>query len=115
MNRKILVAKAQELTEILFATSPFKERRRDFNVWALAPPAAQSGVSRPSTGTYRDSPLGVTYDAFRSERYVLTYDNNDWRRIASSAPYDFVEILTNTETYGGGGIYGLYSYGGRQQ
>ena len=40
---------------------------------------------------------------------MLTYDNDAMRKIASSAPYDFVEILTNTETYGGGGIYGLYS------
>ena len=103
------IAKAQEMTDVLFATSPFKERQEDFNVWALAPAAAQSGVSRPSTGTYRDSPIGATYDAFRSERYVLTLDNKKWRRIASSTPYDFVEILTNTETYGGGGIYGLYS------
>ena len=100
---------ARALTDLLFSTSPFRERRTDFNVWALAPPAAESGVSRPSTGTYRDSPVGATYDAFRSERYVLTNANNDWRRIASSAPYDFVEILTNSETYGGGGIYGLFS------
>lgn len=103
------VAKAHELADVLFSTSPFRERREDFNVWALAPAAAQSGVSRPSTNTYRDSPVGATYDAFRSERYVLTFDNKSWRRIASSTPYDFVEILTNTETYGGGGIYGLYS------
>jgi hypothetical protein len=103
------IAKAREMTDVLFATSPFKERRDDFNVWALAPAAAQSGVSRPSTGTYRDSPIGATYDAFRSERYVLTLENKKWRRIASSTPYDFVEILTNSETYGGGGIYGLYS------
>lgn len=103
------VRKARELTELLFATSPFKERRSDFNVWALAPPAAKSGVSRPSTGIYRDSPVGATYDAFRSERYVLTNDNREWRRIASSTPYDFVEILTNSEVYGGGGIYGLFS------
>lgn len=102
------IARASELTEELFATSPFKERRSDFNVWAIAPATALSGVSRPSTHTYRDTPLGVTYDAFRSERYVLTTDNKSMRRIASSAPYDFVEILTNTETYGGGGIYGLY-------
>jgi len=102
------VARAKEMTEILFATSPFKERRSDFNVWAIAPPAAQSGVSRPSTGIYRDTPIGATYDAFRSERYVLTNDNKAFRRIASSVPYDFVEILTNSETYGGGGIYGLY-------
>jgi len=102
------IASASRLTEELFATSPFKERRSDFNVWALAPATAVSGVSRPSTHTYRDTPLGVTYDAFRSERYVLTTDNKSMRRIASSAPYDFVEILTNTDTYGGGGIYGLY-------
>jgi hypothetical protein len=103
------VARAHELAEALFSTSPFRERRNDFNIWALAPPARESGVSRPSTGTYRDSPIGATYDAFRSERYVLTYDNREWRQIASSTPYDFVEILTNTETYGGGGIYGLFS------
>ncbi len=66
-------------------------------------------MSRPSTGIYRDSPIGATYDAFRSERYVLTDNNREWRRIASSTPYDFVEILTNSETYGGGGIYGLFS------
>lgn len=102
------IARAREMTEILFAASPFRERRSDFNVWALAPPAAQSGVSRPSTGIYRDTPLGTSYDAFRSERYVLTYDNQSFRRIASSVPYDFVEILVNSETYGGGGIYGLY-------
>jgi len=103
------LAKARELTDILFATSPFRERRDDFNIWAIAPAAARSGVSRPSTGTYRDSPIGATYDAFRSERYILTFDNKSMRRIASSAPYDFIEILTNTEIYGGGGIYGLFS------
>ncbi len=101
--------KARELTEALFATSPFMERRSDFNVWALAPPSVQSGVSRPSTNTYRDSPVGATYDAFRSGRYILTNKNKAWRRIASSVSYDFVELLTNSDTYGGGGIYGLFS------
>jgi hypothetical protein len=42
------VAKARELADILFTTSPFKERKDDFNVWALAPATAESGVSRPS-------------------------------------------------------------------
>lgn len=100
---------ARRMTEVLFNTSPFKERRRDFNVWALCPPAAESGVSRPSTGVYHDSPLGATYDAFGSERYVLTFDNRALRRAASFAPYEFVEILVNNRTYGGGGIHNLYS------
>jgi hypothetical protein len=102
-------ADARRLTEVLFATSPFKEHRRDFNVWALCPPAAESGISRPSTGSYRDSPLGATYDTFGSERYVLTFDNHALRRVAQFAPYEFIEILANNRTYGGGGIFNLYS------
>ncbi len=102
-------ADARRLTEALFATSPFKERRKDFNVWALCPPASESGISRPSTGIYRDSPLGATYDAFGSERYVLSFENRAMRKVAAFAPYEFIEILTNTRTYGGGGIFNLYS------
>jgi hypothetical protein len=102
-------ADARRLTEVLFSTSPFKENRQSFNVWALAPPAAESGISRPSTGVYRDSPLGATYDAFGSERYVLTFENRALRRAAQFAPYEFIEVLVNNRTYGGGGIFNLYS------
>jgi len=100
---------ARRLVDVLFATSPFKERQRDINVWGLCPPAAQSGVSRPSQRIYRRSPLGTTYDAFDSERYILTFENKAFRDIAANAPYDVVEILVNSGTYGGGGIFGLYS------
>ena len=99
---------ARRLTEMLFAVSPFKERRADFNVWALCPPTEESGISRPSTGIHRRSRVGATYDAFGSERYVLTFENRSFRDVASFAPYEFVEILTNSRTYGGGGIFGLY-------
>ena len=100
---------ARRLMTTLLATSPFKERQSDINVWGLVPPAAQSGVSRPSQHIYRRSPVGATYDAFDSERYVLTFENKAFRDIAANAPYDVVEILVNSATYGGGGIYGLYS------
>lgn len=102
-------ADARRLTEVLFSTSPFRENRRHFNVWAICPPAAESGISRPSTGVYRDSPLGATYDAFGSERYVLTFDNHALRKTAQFAPYEFIEVLVNNRTYGGGGIFNLYS------
>ena len=100
---------ARRLTAVLFATSPFKERERDINVWGLVPSAAQSGISRPSQGIFRRSPLGTTYDAFDSERYILTFENRTFRDIAANAPYEVVEILTNTVTYGGGGIFNLFS------
>ncbi|MDQ3906863.1 MAG: IgA Peptidase M64 [Acidobacteriota bacterium] len=100
---------ARRLAGVLFSPSPFKERRDDFNVWALAPAAFESGISRPSGGVYRASPLGASYDAFGSERYVLTFDNRAFREAAQFAPYDVVEIITNSKTYGGGGIFNLYS------
>ena len=53
--------------------------------------------------------VGATYDAFGAERYVLTFNNRAMREIAAFAPYEFIEILTNTRTYGGGGIFNLYS------
>ncbi|PYR62157.1 MAG: hypothetical protein DMF91_07670 [Acidobacteria bacterium] len=100
---------ARRLVDTLFATAPFRERRRDINVWGLCPPSAQSGISRPSQGIFRRSPVGATYDAFDSERYILTFENRAFRDIAANAPYDAVEILVNGATYGGGGIFGLYS------
>jgi len=102
-------AQARRFTEALFAVEPFRARRADLNVWALCPPARESGVSRPSTGIHRNSPVGATFDAFGSERYVLAFDNRRFREVASQAPYDFVAILVNAETYGGGGIQGLYA------
>jgi hypothetical protein len=99
---------ARRMAKLLFAEEPFKTRMKDFNVWGLCPAAKESGIARPSTGIHRRSPVGAAYDAFGSERYILTFDNRAFRDIASQAPYDFVEILTNGRTYGGGGIHQLY-------
>jgi len=100
---------ARRLTDALFRYEPFTSRRTDFNVWGLCPPSAQSGVARPSTGAHRRTPVGTTYDAFGSERYVLTFDNRDLRDVAAWAPYEFTSILVNAETYGGGGIFGTFA------
>jgi hypothetical protein len=100
---------ARRLSGILFSTEPFRSRRTDFNVWAICTASAESGISRPSSGIHHRSAIGSTYDAFGSERYILTFNNKAFRDIASWAPYEFVEILVNNNTYGGGGIFNLYS------
>jgi len=102
-------AKARQMAEHLFSVSPFKERASDFNVWAITVPVPASGVSRPSTGQHRASATGLRYDIFGSERYALSLDNRKWRDLAMWAPYEFVEIVFNGETYGGGGIFGQFS------
>ncbi|HUL79310.1 MAG TPA: M64 family metallopeptidase [Vicinamibacteria bacterium] len=100
---------AKRLAAILFSVSPFKERRADFNVWAIDTPSEQSGVARPSDGVQRRSALRAAYDAFGSERYVLAIDNKRVREVAAAAPYDVVEIVVNGRKYGGGGIFNLYA------
>lgn len=95
----------KRLVGALFATEPFKKRKSDFNVRALFLPAGKSGVHRPRTNDHRKTSTGVQYNIFDSERYVLTLDNEALRDIASTVPYEFIEILVNEKQYGGGGIY----------
>jgi hypothetical protein len=102
-------ADTRRMADALFALDPFRARRTDFNVWGICPPAEQSGVSRPSTGVHRRTPVGTSYDAFGSERYILTYENRALRDVAAWAPYEYVTILSNNEIYGGGGLYRVYS------
>jgi len=97
------------LCDELFQVEPFKSRKQDFNVRAVETPSQVSGVNRPHPGIFKRTPLSVSYSSFDSERYALTCDNRTVRDVASTVPYDFMYILINEETYGGGGIYRLYS------
>lgn len=96
---------AKRLVDKLFDTEPFKSRKRDFNVRALFIASAKSGVHRPRTRDDRRTAVSAQYNIFDSERYVLTFDNRALRDAASSAPYDYIEILVNEKQYGGGGIF----------
>jgi hypothetical protein len=98
-------ADAKRLLDALFAEEPFKSRKGDFNVRALLHPSAESGVNRPNAGVFRRNPLGTQYNIFDSERYMLTLDNRALRDAASAAPYEYIEILANERTYGGGGVF----------
>jgi hypothetical protein len=100
---------AARFAAMLFTQSPFKERRSSFNVWAIDTPAEESGVSIPSDGIWRRSPLRTSYDAFGIERYALAFDNKRLRDIAAAAPYEFIEIIMNSRKYGGGGIFNLFA------
>jgi len=98
-------ADVKRLLPALFAQEPFKSRKSDFNVRALDLPSPESGINRPNAGVFRRTPLSAEYNIFDSERYVLTLDNRALRDAASAAPYEFIEILVNDKTYGGGGIF----------
>ena len=100
-------ADAARLVKALFAVEPYRNRQADFNVRAIDLPSTESGINRPQAGVFRRSLLATAYDVFGIDRYVLAGDNRMLRDVASVAPYEFIEILVNDRTYGGGGIFNL--------
>jgi len=97
------------LTGYLFAAEPFASQKQHFNVRGLQVPAVESGVSNPRGGQWRQSPLGLSYNAFDSDRYMLTGENKTLREIAAQAPYDVLVLVANSRKYGGGGIFNLWT------
>lgn len=87
----------RRLAEGVFTFSPYKERRKDFNVWAICSPAPDSGVSHPSQGIHRSTLFGSTFDVFGTERYALAFDNRAIRAVASFAPYDVWAVTFRVE------------------
>lgn len=102
-------ADVKRLTEELFNVEPFKSRRNEFNVWVVETPCTTPGVNKPHPQEFNRTPLSLSYGAFDSERYLLGFDNRAIRDAASAVPYEFMCIIVNERTYGGGGIYNLYA------
>jgi hypothetical protein len=102
-------ADARRMADVLLNQEPFLKRKSDINVRAIETPSPISGVHRPHPGVFKRTALSTHYGSFDSERYVLAYDNRTLRDVASAVPYEFMVILVNERTYGGGGIYNLYT------
>lgn len=91
-----------------FSYSPFKEKASQFNVRAVWAPSAESGVTMPGEHVWRQTALNAGFYTFGSERYQMVEDFQGIRDIAAHVPYEYVYVLSNTQKYGGGGIYNFY-------
>jgi hypothetical protein len=100
---------ARKLVAVMLDTEPYRSRKNDINVRALFVASPESGVSDPRKGIWRESALGCAFNAFDTDRYVLTFRNRDLREAAAQAPYDAMIVLFNSRKYGGGGIFGLWA------
>lgn len=100
---------ARHFNDVMFGTHPFRERKKDFNVWMVDVESRESGIDVPDMNVWKEHALGTRYNTFGSARYVLTTDNTTVRDAAALAPYDCIIILVNDTRYGGGGIFNLYS------
>jgi hypothetical protein len=102
-------ADLHRVTGALLATEPFASRGGDLNVRGLFVASQDSGISDPRRESWKRSAFGCSFNAFDSDRYVLTYRDRELREAAAQAPYDALVILCNVRKYGGGGIFNLWS------
>lgn len=105
------IASCRMWSDALFSYAPFTENAHRINIRAVWAPSDEKGISKPGTGKWVDNLLGTRFYTLGSERYQMTEEFQRVRDVASNAPYESIFILTNTDKYGGGGIYNFYGLG----
>lgn len=95
--------------EALFQHEPFRQMQDRFNMIAVMSPSAESGVSEPDKGIWKNTALGAHFDTFYSERYLTTLHLKKMNDILAGTPYEHIIVLVNGERYGGGGVYNSYT------
>jgi hypothetical protein len=102
-------SKSSELAQYLLNIEPFNKYKDRINFWLIIAPSKESGCDIPGDNVWKSTLVNSTFYTFESERYLMTTEMWTVRDIAANAPYDQIFILTNTDKYGGGGIYNYYS------
>ena len=98
-------------SDALFSYAPFTQNKNRINIRAVWAPSKEKGIDKPGIGKWVENLLGTRFFTFGSERYQMTEEFQKVRDVAACAPYESIFILTNTDKYGGGGIYNFYGLG----
>ena len=102
-------ADAQTAMEAILKHEPFGTYKDHFNFVAVALESADSGVSMPGQGEWKNTALKAHFDTFYMDRYLTTLRLKNMHDKLCGIPYEHIIILANTDTYGGGGIYNSYT------
>jgi hypothetical protein len=79
------------MKEILFRQEPFASHRQDFNVYGVC------------------GDVEANYNTFGIDRYLMTFNVHRLHDLLGTTPCDFIIIMVNDQTYGGGAIYNFYA------
>ena len=96
---------ARRAADALFSHEPFKSYKGRFNFRAVFAPSADSGVSIPGQGVWKETAVSSHFDTFYSDRYLTTSSIWTLYDLIGTVPFEHVIVLANTAKYGGGGIF----------
>ena len=98
----------QRFAEAMFAYAPYDTLKERFNIRAVWAPSEESGVTIPGEHIWRNTACEANFYTFDSERYQTVADQQRLRDLAAHVPYEYIYVLSNTQKYGGGGIFNFY-------
>lgn len=107
-EKEKFVAASKVFAEEFFSYSPFKENAGRFNIRAVWAPSKEAGVTIPGEHVWKNTATKASFYTFDSERYQMIEDFQNLRDVAAHVPYEYIYVLSNTQKYGGGGIYNFY-------
>lgn len=99
---------AQTVTDEILSYEPYRSFADNFNFIAVESPSAESGVSIPKLGEWKDTAFHSHFSTFYSDRYLTAPRVKSIHDALAGIPYEHIIILANTDEYGGGGIYNSY-------
>ncbi len=98
-QEKKMLKDAQRYKDVLLTSEPYSGFKNSINIRLIKMFSNESGVSEPRKGIFKDTALGLTFNTFEIERYLAAPDNKKVRDGASSACYDTIFIIVNTNRY----------------
>jgi hypothetical protein len=108
-ERRKFYRDAQRLGANLLTHEPFTKYKTRINIYAIAAPSDESGISLSGDSPWKNTVVGSHFYTFYEPRYLTTTNTFKVRDLAALVPYDAIYVLANTTTYGGGGIYNFYA------
>lgn len=99
----------KKMADVLFEEAPFKNYRKEINIWAVEAVSEDSGTDIPGEKIYSNTVLNSSFYTFNLDRYLTTQDIKSVNDYAAAAPHDNIIVLINSTRYGGGGVYNYYS------
>jgi hypothetical protein len=108
-EREKFVGDCEHIVEEFFDVEPLKSHRSRFNVRGVFVPSRESGIDEPRKRVFKDTPFGMSFNTFGSERYCMTEDLWAVHDAISAVPHDAVFLMANSSRYGGGAIYNFYT------
>lgn len=90
-NEQQLSVDYYRMKEMLFSQEPFKSHREDFNIYGVR------------------ADVDANFGTFGIDRYLMTFSVWKLHDMLGTTPCDFIIIMVNSDTYGGGAIYNFYA------